>query len=358
LTGAAQAVPFITDCTPPVSGQTFLPDGSGVSYSTCITVDCFASDQVITNANQIVSICLNIEHSYLGDLDIIIHSPNGQTASLKSFSQGGGGTYLGGANDDGSLTPGVGASYCFTPSAPTYLVNGPTVVAGVNPPHASIIPGNYRPFQSFNNLIGSPLNGSWCIEVIDNLTVDNGYIFQWSLDFDPLLLPADYSFTPVIVSQGWVANPDITATAGNVVTVQPTTSGTHCYTYSVTDDFNCVYTHDVCIDVDPLPVVNIPADISICDNLDDGDNQNGFIQTFNLNSQTNTILGGQTGMTVTYYTSLAAADAGVAGTQITTTGSYTNIVAYVQTIYFRIENNITDCYDVGSFEFMLPMSRK
>jgi gliding motility-associated-like protein len=347
LTGVVTPVPFITDCTPPVSGQTFLPDGSGVSYSTCITVDCFASNQVITDQNQIVSVCLNVEHSYLGDLDIIIHSPNGQSCTLKAFSQGGNGTYLGGANDDGTLTPGIGVDYCFTPSATTYLVNGATVVAGSNPPHASIVSGNYRPFQSFTNLIGSPLNGQWCIEVIDNLSIDNGYIFEWSMDFDPLLLPADYSFTPIIVSEGWVANPDITATNGNIITVQPTTDGTHCYTYSATDDFGCIYTQDVCIEVDPLPVLNIPPDIEICDNLDDGDNQNGFVQLFDLDAQTPIIIGGQTGMSVTYYETFADADLETVTAQL---GSpYSNIVAYYQTIYFRIENNATGCYTIGSF---------
>ncbi len=111
------------------------------------------------------------------------------------------------------------------------------------------------------------------------------------------------------------------------------------------------------INIDPLPIVNIPPDIYQCDDLDDGNDQNGFIQTFDLNSQTNIILGGQTGMSVNYYTTLADAEAGVAGTQISTINSYDNIVAFDQPIYFRIENTTTDCFSTGSFNihFITPI---
>ena len=52
IEGVATPVPFVNDCTPPVSGTTFLPDGSGAVYTTCITVDCFESDQLLTDPNS------------------------------------------------------------------------------------------------------------------------------------------------------------------------------------------------------------------------------------------------------------------------------------------------------------------
>ena len=157
IEGVVNAVPFINDCTPPVSGTTFLPDGSGAVYRTCITVDCFDSAQTLTDALQLLNICVNMEHSYSGDLDINIISPNGQEAEL--FTQAGGGTYFGGANDDGSNTPGVGADYCFSMSGAVLLQNAPTVTAGSNPAGNSWAPGTYLPVESFASLIGSPLNG-------------------------------------------------------------------------------------------------------------------------------------------------------------------------------------------------------
>jgi len=244
IEGIVEAVPFINDCTPPVSGTTFLPDGSGAVYTTCITVDCFDSTQTLTDASQLESICLNIEHSFLGDLEINIISPNGQVANLKGFP-GGSGTYLGGANDDGTNTPGVGADYCFSMTGTELLVNGPEITAGSNPPNASKSPGTYLPAESFTSLIGSPLNGDWCIEVVDHQSIDNGFIFSWGLDFDPTIQPPELSFTPVIVSEAWEASASITGTTGNTITVQPTTAGTHCYTYTAIDDFGCEYSQEV-----------------------------------------------------------------------------------------------------------------
>ncbi|MFN7015128.1 MAG: hypothetical protein ACK4ON_12750, partial [Bacteroidia bacterium] len=157
----------------------------------------------------------------------------------------------------GAPGPGTGYNYCFTMSAATTLTGG--IVTGVTFPSSaggtytdsSVPAGNYLPGQPFGNLIGSTLNGNWSIIVTDNIGLDNGYIFNWGINFDTSLLPADYQFTPVIAGTNWAPNPDITSIAGNQITVTPTTVGPHCYTYSVTDDFGCTYTHDVCLDVVP-----------------------------------------------------------------------------------------------------------
>ena len=180
-----------------------MPDGDGESYETCIVVDCFDEDQTLELITQLQDICLNIEHSYLGDLDIIIESPNGQQAFLHQYPSGFG-TYLGSPLDTtGSGTdPGVGADYCFSMDGTTDLVDGPTIQAG-DPLSNSIEPGTYSPVESFNQLIGSPLNGNWCITVTDNLSIDNGYLFNWTLNFDTSIVPTSLSFTPEIVSGYW-----------------------------------------------------------------------------------------------------------------------------------------------------------
>ena len=58
ITGVSAPVPFVRECAPPVSGTTFLPDGSGVSYQTTVPVDCFPFGSTITSASQITSVCL------------------------------------------------------------------------------------------------------------------------------------------------------------------------------------------------------------------------------------------------------------------------------------------------------------
>ena len=125
LNAAITMTPFIVNCTPPVSGTTFLPDGTGVSYNTAITVNCYTNTQTITSASDIQNVCLNMEHSYLGDLQMTLTCPNGQSTILKAF-HGGVGTYLGCPLDDPAVGPGTGRSYCFTPTATTLLVNGTT----------------------------------------------------------------------------------------------------------------------------------------------------------------------------------------------------------------------------------------
>ena len=260
LTAAVTMTPYVPNCTPPVSGTTFLPDGSGVSYSTQITVNCFNAAQTITSAANIANVCLSLEHSYLGDLNIVLVCPNGQSMILKAYP-GGNGTYLGAPLDDPAVGPGTGWNYCFTPAAGTLLVNGATTLAG-SPASGSINAGNYMPVQPFTNLIGCPLNGAWTIQVTDNLGADNGYIFNWDVNFN--VAPAAGTFTPTIVSQGWSAATGLTSTGLTTATITPTAAGTPCYVYSVTDNFGCTYTQTQCITVNPNVPVNAGPDVSGC----------------------------------------------------------------------------------------------
>ncbi|WP_299889969.1 PKD domain-containing protein [uncultured Lacinutrix sp.] len=247
IEGIVNSVPVVYNCPPPISEETFLPDGSGIAYSTCVTVSCFAPDAVLTSPSQILDICLNMEHSYSGDLDIKIISPSGQEAIL--FAQASGGVYFGGADNNDNPVPGIGADYCFSMSATTLLENAGTIIAGCCPPADSWTPGTYLPVESFNALVGSPLNGDWCIEILDNIFADNGYIFSWELNFDPSVPMQDFSFTPTIVSESWDSDSTITGVNGNEITVAPMASGLFCYTYRVVDSFGCEYTEEVCINV-------------------------------------------------------------------------------------------------------------
>ncbi|WP_299360998.1 PKD domain-containing protein [Winogradskyella sp.] len=247
IEGVASPLTLFYNCPPPESEETFLPDGSGAAYSTCINVTCFDDNAVLTDVSQIFDICLNMEHSYSGDLDIFIQSPSGQEIEL--FTQAGGGTYFGGANDDESLNPGEGENYCFSMSATTLLADAPTEINGTNPPANSWIPGTYLPFENFDALLGSPLNGEWCIRIVDNLAIDNGYIFSWELNFDESVPQEDFEYIPSIISQSWDVDPSIVETNDNTITVDPPTAGEHCYTFRTMDEFGCEYTQDVCVTV-------------------------------------------------------------------------------------------------------------
>ena len=49
-------------------------------------------------------------------------------------------------------------------------------------------PGDYQAAQPWTNLVGTPLDGVWKIVVTDLWPYDNGFIFSWSISFDPNLV--------------------------------------------------------------------------------------------------------------------------------------------------------------------------
>lgn len=265
LNATALPTTYTRNCTPPVSGTTFLPDGSGVFYNTSINVGCYPSGAVITSASDIQNICLNIEHSYIGDLDLAIVCPNGQTAELKTYP-GGGTAFLGcPIDDEANNNPGTGRTYCFTPQATTLLINGATSSCGA-PLGASIVPGDYMPAQAFTSLVGCPLNGAWTIVVEDNIGFDNGYIFNWDINFNPSIAPqtAPITFTPTITSQGWVPVSGLSAINSTTANVTPGSAGNPCYTYSVTDNFGCTSTAQQCVTVSSPPTASLTVPSQAC----------------------------------------------------------------------------------------------
>ena len=108
----------------------------------------------------------------------------------------------------------------------------------------------------------------------------------------------------------------------------------------------------VMLSVDPVPSADAVNDIAICDDNTDGDDTNGIIQSFDLESQTATILGTQNAAdyTVTYHASASDANTGTAPLS----SPYTNTTANQQTIYVRVTNNMTSCFtDHTTFDLIV-----
>ncbi len=247
------------------AGLTYLPDGSGTNYTTSISIADFSPGQTVTSASDIQQMCVTMEHSFLGDLEMVLTCPNGtQTTIFDGFNGfgglvaggfGGGGTFLGQADDGGNGTPGVGWEYCFADNAvwgtfPTEFAAG-NFTAVISPSFGQAMSaGTYKPEQNFSNFIGCPINGNWSITVRDNQGVDDGYIFEWGIFFNPAVNPNTEFYTPVIVSEGWQADSTIISGQNDTaIVVKPTVIGPHSYTYSVTDNFGCTYDTTVTIQV-------------------------------------------------------------------------------------------------------------
>lgn len=106
-------------------GPVFLPDGTGLSYQTTLPINGMPPGMTLTSVNQIESVCITMEHSRIGELEILLTAPDGTTMTLKQ-QPGGAVTNMGepcaiGPADAGNTdtSPGIGYTYCFTP-VPTY----------------------------------------------------------------------------------------------------------------------------------------------------------------------------------------------------------------------------------------------
>ena len=277
------------------AGLTFLPDGSGVQYQTNIGITGFDDTTTITSAADFDQMCIDIEHSYIGDLEIALTCPNGTTVSImNAYNQtpfgwnelvpggcgNGIGTFLGNDNNLDGGAPGSPVwTYCFSPTQATLgticseNAAGNTVINDYGFP--SMNPnGVYLPDGDFNNFIGCPVNGNWTITVQDNQGIDDGYIFQWGIYFNQSLYPEQEGYQNIIVSDNWSNNPTIISGQNDTaIIVQPNTPGTTFYTYNVVDDFGCHY--DTTVTLEVLPLASIFTDTVTC---------NLFLQVANTSS--------------------------------------------------------------------------
>ncbi|MFZ4785404.1 MAG: PKD domain-containing protein [Flavobacteriales bacterium] len=244
-----------------VAGTTYLADGAGFSYSSTLTFDFFEEDAVLEDCSDLDAIMVNMEHSYMGDLGILITCPNGTSVDLVEWGvNGGGGTFLGEAIDNENQEPGLGYMYLWTPEA----TNG---TWGVNSAGVDILPaGTYQSQQDLCDLVGCPLNGSWTFTVTDNIGIDNGYIFAWGVNFDPSLYPGITTFTPTVgldADSSYWSGPGIDYLDGfhDDITINLTEPGTYEYVYSVVNNFGCGYDTTITIVVEQAPFITAGPDL-------------------------------------------------------------------------------------------------
>ena len=249
-----------------------LPDGTGATYSTSIVFNNFSPGQVLTDINDLLSICVNMEHSWMHDLQIELVCPDGTTVVLQQqVFQGLCLLGIPDESDEGFDPPlqGIGWDYCWTPTA----TNGNWTQYWQNTGVGTLPSGDYNAFGDLNDFLGCPLNGEWTIVVQDLWGIDNGWIFEWSIDFAPELYPNVETFTPELIDWAWDQNSTIIFYSADSITAALPNAGNPSYTFSVTDNFGCTYdttvvvtvlppTHPDCFDCMPLELEL--ADSTIC----------------------------------------------------------------------------------------------
>ncbi len=270
---------------PPFSGDSLaLPDvpaGQVVSYTDTLRITDFNPGQTLTNINDFLGVFVNMEHTYLGDLELLIKAPNGTSVILKQYGGvggGGGGTYLGEPvlGDDPSQS-GRGYEYGFTPTATlgtmvqasaTAPITNYISTVGIPVNNRRILPaGDYNPSASLNALIGTPLNGNWIIKITDNLQQDNGFLFNWKIKFKPSLYPNPEPFNVPIQGAQWNPGTGVISNIAGTITASPLATGSFPYTFRVTDAASCTFDTVVNVTVKAIPgKPDVGADRTICAN--------------------------------------------------------------------------------------------
>ncbi|AXO81791.1 gliding motility-associated C-terminal domain-containing protein [Olleya aquimaris] len=137
---------------------------------------------------------------------------------------------------------------------------------------------------------------------------------------------------------------------GNMITAGTeifATTTLYVFSEALTSPNNCKDENSFIVNVNTSPTVNPVDDMIICEN--DFDNS----EAFDLTSNDDIIINNQTDTMVTYHNSLIDAQLGNAA--INNPESYQN-VSNPETIYIRLENQLTGCYDVGDFDLIVNNS--
>ena len=267
LSIGVDGVPFTLEPGNDFGEAISLPDNVGTCFYSEITVNSFLPGAVLVDAGDgIENFFVNMEHSFLGDLDIAFICPNGQAMTVSSYP--GPGTNLGVPvmNDD---PPEAGTGYDYYWSSEATLDTWANEVAG---PDGSLPSGTYASESSWGTLDGCPLNGTWQLEICDFWRLDNGFVFEWGIDFADTLYPVTQSFTPQFglecdstfwtstnqgehgVPSGQWNCPDVGVTMS--------TPGPQTYTAHAINNFGCEYTQEFTVEyVELNALISAPEDI-------------------------------------------------------------------------------------------------
>ncbi len=242
-----------------------LPDGTGVCYESSVVFNCFEPGQTLDNPQDFINLTAQLEHSFIGDLEISLICPNNQSLVLKSFTDDagitgyGGGTPLGVPNQADDGVPGEPWAYSWTPIDPVYSNMGGEALG-----MATMESSSYAPYGTFYDLVGCPLNGQWTIQICDNWALDDGTIFGWEMTLNPDIAPDAWSYTVPIDQYAWTSGSYIIEQDDASITISPPNSGNYNYTYNIIDHYGCSWDTTITVSVLNTPSVDLGPDLTFC----------------------------------------------------------------------------------------------
>lgn len=158
--------------------QTFMGTGGPIHDDNTLSdyeIDVHGlSPAALTPNHGLISVCINLVHTWDADLDIRLISPDGTNIMLTA-SKG----------DDGDNY----TNTCFDMLATEHIVNG-----------VAPFTGGFRPFTNLGNVNNGVIgNGVWTLRVFDAFPyADTGELLDWSLTFgSPASGPASFVSSPL-----------------------------------------------------------------------------------------------------------------------------------------------------------------
>ena len=146
--------------------------------ATISNIKVFGVQPVQLQAGMIESVCFNMVHQWIDDIDCYLVAPNGQFIDLTTDNGGSGGN-------------GAGLDYykntCFSPSATVPIISGTVPFTGSFQPEG--------PWSDLWSVADNPANGTWKLQVIDDQTGAQGKLLDWKITFKPYY-QIKYSWTP------------------------------------------------------------------------------------------------------------------------------------------------------------------
>jgi gliding motility-associated-like protein len=272
-----------------VSESEPLPDATGIPFTSELFIDFFDPDQVLEDCDDLMSFSAIIEHSFIGDLTMWITCPDGTEVLIMDNGASGGVDPSGCNNPDlggndlgepvfgdggGSPIPGVGYEYSWSTEG-EYVLDDPDNpnLDGFN----AVPAGLYATCGDICDLVGCPLNGIWEFNILDQWAADNGFLFEWGIDFNPAIVPGVTTFTPTIGANMDSSYWQVSTSTYGVETIDAQADyvdlmfdlpGSYPFTYTVTNNFSCSW--DTIVNIEVVPglgnSVTAGADLIFCQN--------------------------------------------------------------------------------------------
>jgi len=117
----------------------------------------------------IQSVCLNINHAWDEDLDLYLIAPNGTYIDLSTDNGGNGDNYI---------------NTCFSPAATSGIRGG----APFAPASAAPFSGSFQPEGLWNDILGTPISGTWSLGALDDQNNISGTLLDWKITFSTMNL--------------------------------------------------------------------------------------------------------------------------------------------------------------------------